>query len=187
MIFVSRHRHEAELAAVRSYNDVLRERCETAMRNEAAERGARQTITRQNAELEATNRRLEGRNLELGNRISKLTESDPEYAAQLERRIDRLRTVGNRILAAYGTEKKRADQTAALIDLDDRKAINEWEARVKKHDAWKPPASPEALEKRPVDGASGRPTHPAVELRRALERCRKLQALLDGRGKRVAS
>jgi glutathione S-transferase len=58
-----------------------------------------------------------------------------------------------------------------------------WEARVAAHLAWRPSADEE---KRPVDGGSWRPTHPATDLKRALERCRGLQALLDGRGERVA-
>lgn len=62
--------------------------------------------------------------------------------------------------------------------------IAAWEARVKAHDAWVRPAS---MDDRPYEGGSGRPTHPAMELRWALERCRKLQALLDGRGTGGAS
>jgi chromosome segregation ATPase len=58
-----------------------------------------------------------------------------------------------------------------------------WEARVAAHLAWRRPADDE---KRPVDGGSWRPTHPATDLKRALERCRALQAVLDGRGTRVA-
>ncbi|MDX2841456.1 hypothetical protein PV377_21190 [Streptomyces ipomoeae] len=66
---ITRRRHNAELAAIRSYCDALRERCETAEKNEATERVARQTITRQHAELDAANRRLEGRVAELTKRI----------------------------------------------------------------------------------------------------------------------
>lgn len=182
MWFVTRRHHEAELAAVRSYNDALRERCETAEKNEATERRARQTITRQHADLDAANRRLAGRNLELGRRLSQCAEADPEYAARLEQRVARLRRVGARILAAYAAEKHRADE--ASLPHASRAEIEAWERRAKAHDAWVPPAD---LEKRPVDGASARPLHPATELRRAQERCRALQALLDGRGKRVAS
>lgn len=182
--FITRARHEAELAALRSQYEALRERCETAEKNAATERNARRTITRQHAELDAANRRLTDRNLELGRRISQLTEADPDYAAKLERRVARLRTVGARLLASYKTEQRRADRYASHLDDGDLRAIKAWEARVKARDAWVPPTDPD---KQPVEGGTGRPTHPAVELRQAQERCRRLQALLDGRGKRVAS
>lgn len=50
----------------------------------------RQQIGGQLAEADATNRRVHDRNLELGRRISQLTESDPEYTAQLERQVAEL-------------------------------------------------------------------------------------------------
>jgi hypothetical protein len=143
----------------------------------------RRRLARWLADATTANRRLHDRNLELGRRLSTMGESDPEYAARLEQRVARLRQVGARILAAYTAEKCRADRLASHLDSGDLKAIKEWEARVKKHDAW----TPGDPEKRPVDGASGRPLHPAVELRRTQERCRQLQQLLDGRGKQVAS
>lgn len=86
-----------------------REKADTAHFN-------RQQVLVQNASLDAANRRLEGRALELGRRLSALAESDPEYAVQLERRIARLRTVGRRILAAYGGEVKRATRLQAQLD-----------------------------------------------------------------------
>lgn len=102
-------RLRAELDAIRSYNDALRERCEAAEKNEATERMARRTITRQHAELDAANRRLEGRVLELGNRISALTEADPAYAAELERQLADARE-------ALAEEAKRADRLQARLD-----------------------------------------------------------------------
>lgn len=189
MIFVTRRRHQAELAALRSQYDALRERCKIAEKNEATERAERRTITRQHAELDAANRRLANRNLELGRRISLLSESDPEYAGRLEQRVTRLRQVAARILAAYTAEKRRADRYVSYLDSGDLKAIKQWETRVQAHDAWVPPVSQDAIEGRPTDGGSGRPTHPAVELRRTQQRCRELEARLtvaEGR-KRVAS
>ncbi|GAA3957143.1 hypothetical protein GCM10022384_07760 [Streptomyces marokkonensis] len=109
MWFVTRRRHEAELAAVRNYNDALRERCETAEENERAERVARRTITRQHAELDAANRRLAGRVEELGKRNSALTESDPDYLAELEKQLAAVREQ----LAA---ERKRADHLQGRLD-----------------------------------------------------------------------
>lgn len=114
--FVTRRCHEAELAAVRSYCDALRERCAKAEQRAATETVARRTITRQHADLDATNRRLEGRNLELGRRISQLAEADPEYTAALDRRVTRLRTVGARLLAAYAAELRRANRLQRQLD-----------------------------------------------------------------------
>lgn len=136
------------------------------------------------ADAETANRRLHDRNLELGRRLSTMAEADPEYTAKLEQRIIRLRHVGVSILAAYTAEKCRADRLTSHLDSGDLKAIKAWDARVKAHDEWVRPTNPDD---RPYEGGSGRPTHPAVELRQAQERCRKLQALLDGRGKQVAS
>ena len=77
--------------------------------------------------------------------------------------------------ADYETEKKRADRLESGLPTASREDVEAWEKRVKSHDAWTPPAD---LEKRPVDGGSGRPTHPATELLRAQDRCRELEARL---------
>lgn len=177
--FVSR----ASYDAVRAENVRLRARAEAAEQEAATERNARRTITRQHAELDAANRRLADRNIELGRRISRLGESDPEYAARLEKRVARLRTVGARLLAAYTAEKRRADRLASHLDDGDLKAIKTWEARVTAHDSW----TPGHPDKKPMEGGTGRPTHPAIELRQAQEQCRLLQAQIDAYGKRVAS
>jgi hypothetical protein len=102
---------------------------------------------------------------------------------QLIDQVVRLNKAAHAWKADYEAEKKRADRLTSHLDSGDLKAIKEWETRVKKHDAW----TPGDPEKRPVDGASGRPLHPAVEFRRTQERCRQLQQLLDGRGKQAAS
>lgn len=117
--FVSRSVHEAVCAD----RERIRDERDQFAKDRDTQRYAAETVARQFAETDAANRRLAGRNLELGNRISKLTEADPEYTAQLERRVARLRTVGKRILAAYSTELKRADRLQARLDdacgLDD--------------------------------------------------------------------
>jgi hypothetical protein len=61
-------------------------------------------------------KRLYDRNLELGRRISRLTEADPEYAARLEQRIERLQRVGARLLAAASEERRRADRVQKRLD-----------------------------------------------------------------------
>ncbi|MDX3068439.1 hypothetical protein PV518_40870 [Streptomyces sp. ND04-05B] len=82
----------------------------------------------------------------------------------------------------------KAEAEAARRQLAEARALPEassdeiaaWELRVKAHDTWVRPDNPDD---RPYEGGSGRPTHPATDLVRALDRCRKLQALLDGRGR----
>jgi hypothetical protein len=75
-------------------------------------------------------------------------------------------------LAAFKAQQERDEATEADANSA---AIAAWERRVKAHDQWEAPAD---AEDRPVDGGSGRPTHPAVDLRRALERCLALEARL---------
>lgn len=179
-------RLRAEVAAFKAETDRQRRRAEAAVSRAITAEFNRGQMLQQLADADADNRRLAGRDLELGRRISQLAEADPEYAASLERRVARLRAVGARILAAYTVEKQRADRLSSYLDDGDLKAIKTWEKRVETHDAWTPNAD---LEKRPVDGAGARPMHPAIELRRALERCRALEARLaraEDR-KRVAS
>lgn len=86
-------RHRAELAALRSQYEALRERCEIAERNEATERNARRTITRQHAELDAANHRLEGRIAELTKRVEERPSFEDSAALKnqirhLQRRLD---------------------------------------------------------------------------------------------------
>lgn len=110
--FVSRSRHDA----LQAENNRLRQRAETAEQRAATAEFNRGQIIRQNAEQDAANRRLEGRVLELGRRLSRLAESDPEYAARLERRVARLRQVAARLLAGLATETRRADLLQARLD-----------------------------------------------------------------------
>jgi hypothetical protein len=57
-----------------------------------------------------------GRNLELGRRISQLTEADPEYAARLERRVSRLLAVAGRLFLTRRAEQQRADHLQQRLD-----------------------------------------------------------------------
>lgn len=109
-------RLRAELDAAKAETDRQRRRAETAEGDlKTAVYNRKQTL-RQNAQMDAANRRLAGRNLELGNRISKLTEADPEYTAQLERRVARLLKVAARLYAGGHAEKLRADRLQARLD-----------------------------------------------------------------------
>ncbi|MFJ8538114.1 hypothetical protein [Streptomyces sp. NPDC093591] len=109
-------RLRAEVAAAKAETDRQRERAEKAVKAEATAKFNRQQALDQLAAADAANRRLHGRNLELGQRISKLTEADPEYAAQLERRVARLRRIVSQLLADRRTETKRADGLQRRLD-----------------------------------------------------------------------
>lgn len=158
----------------------------------------------------AANKRLDGRNKELRRRLDTahdgqlvdLEAHDAHRKAladtlgdqkrhlnwdELIAEVARLNKAAHAWMADYEAEKQRADRFASYLDDGDRKAIKQWEQRVKAHDAWTRPADPEA---RPVDGASGRPTHPATELRRALDRCLALEARLavaEGRNRKAVA
>lgn len=138
MWFVTRRRHNAELAAVKAEADRLRDERDATVSKLATAVYNREQVLRQNAEQDATNRRSHGRILELSRRLSAVREADPEYAASLERRVARLRLVGVRILAAYAAEKKRADRLQTRLDDAcglDHPAVVEgaaWQAR--RHD-----------------------------------------------------
>lgn len=80
---MTRRRHNAELAAVKAEADRLRTERDSALAERGAFKASALTAARQFATADATNRRLAGRNLELGRRISRLADADPEYAAVL--------------------------------------------------------------------------------------------------------
>ncbi len=96
----------------------------------------------------------------------------------LEQRLARALRACARYRTSLTEQTRRADLLTENLDPEAREAVQRWEARVQAHDAWKPPARPDAHLSRPVDGAPDRPLHPAIELRRALERCQQLEARL---------
>ena len=86
--FVSRRRYTRDLAVIED---------------------KRRRLARWLAEQQAANRRLDGRNLELGRRVSQLAESDPGYAADLERQLAEARK-------ELDAEKTRADHLQKRLD-----------------------------------------------------------------------
>jgi hypothetical protein len=101
--FVSRRRAEAELDAVKADRERIRsERTQFAEDRDVAIRN-REQILLQLMEADATNRRLNGRVLELGRRITALSEADPEHLAAMERELSAAR-------AEAAAEKRRADR-----------------------------------------------------------------------------
>jgi hypothetical protein len=132
-------RLRAELADARAETNRQRERAETAEGARATAEYNREQVLRQLAEAGAANRRLYDRNLELGRRLA--SASDPQYAARLERRVDRLRKATSRILAAYHGEQRRADHLQRRLDQAlglDAPAIEQGGARAR-HDRLNAP------------------------------------------------
>jgi uncharacterized protein YhaN len=102
-------RLRAELAAARAETDQQRRRAEAAEGRAATAEFNREQVLHQLAEADAANRRLHGRNLELGERLSALAESDPDHLAALEQQLANVR----RELAA---EKKRVERLQRRYD-----------------------------------------------------------------------
>lgn len=109
-------RLRAELAAAKDEANRQRERAEKAEADKATAEFNRGQALHQLAAADSANRRLHGRNLELGNRISALAEADPEYTARLERRVARLRKVVARVYAAGHAQLLRADHLQRRLD-----------------------------------------------------------------------
>ncbi|MFF0512472.1 hypothetical protein [Streptomyces sp. NPDC004250] len=106
---ITRRRYLRDLAAERAETRRVKQVKDDFWQQRDEAMAAARTAARQFAEADATNRRLAGRNEELGKRVSALTESDPEYLADLEQQLATAREE----LAA---EKKRADQLQARLD-----------------------------------------------------------------------
>jgi hypothetical protein len=116
VILVSRARYERDMSDLRAEAERLRGERDKALAAEATAVYNREQILHQLASADAANRRLYGRNVELGDRITALAKAHPEYTAQLDRRVARLKTVGTRLLAAYGREQRRANHLQQRLD-----------------------------------------------------------------------
>ncbi|MDL5205081.1 hypothetical protein [Streptomyces sp. ALI-76-A] len=125
-------RLRAELDAARAETNRQRERAETAEKHAATAVFNRKQVLRQLAHADADNRRLNGRLLELGRRLTSLTEADPEYAARLERRVARLLAVAGRLYLGREAEQQRAEHLQQR--LDDACGLND--ARVEHGRHW---------------------------------------------------
>lgn len=111
-----------------------RRRAETAEKSARTAEYNREQILRQLALADVANRRLHDRNVELGRRLSALAESDPDYAALLERRVDRLRLAGRRVLVAWARERLRAERLQERLD----DAVGLGPRGIKDSGAWQP-------------------------------------------------
>ncbi|MDX3575927.1 hypothetical protein [Streptomyces sp. FL07-04A] len=115
--FVSRRRYDDDLAAARAEAARLREQRDTARNDEETARFNRERILHQLAAADAANRRLSGRNLELGARLAQYAEADPEYAASLEARLKRALRAAVRYRSDLREEKRRADTAQNSLDV----------------------------------------------------------------------
>ena len=133
---VSRRRYNADLNAAKAEIQRLRTERDYAVAEAEDFRASAIAAARQFSGADAANRRLHGRLVELGRRLSACAEADPEYAASLERRVDRLKRVGVRILAAYKAEKRRADRLQRRLD----DAVGLTPGRIEDSRRWPPGA-----------------------------------------------
>lgn len=115
--FVSRRRYDNDLAAALAEAGRLRKQRDTAVRDEETARFNRERILHQLADADAANRRLSGRNLELGARLAQYAEADPEYAASLEARLKRALRAAVRYRSDLREEKRRADTAQNSLDV----------------------------------------------------------------------
>ncbi|MYR46758.1 hypothetical protein [Streptomyces sp. SID5910] len=113
---ITRRRFERETAGLRAKITVAIEQRDNARAERDAFRAVARASARQFAEADAANRRLVGRVEELGKRNSALTESDPEYAADLERRLDRALRACARWMNATWAATRRADRLQNRLD-----------------------------------------------------------------------
>lgn len=101
--FISRRRHDEELAAARAETDRQRARAVKAEARATTEIEARCSITRQHAELDAANRRLAGRNKALGDRLAEAQVANGFNPAAAKRTAERIAALQK--AAAAGREE----------------------------------------------------------------------------------
>ncbi|MEU7416757.1 hypothetical protein [Streptomyces antibioticus] len=176
--FVSRRRHDALIKSLRADNARLRDQRDRARQDKETAEFTRGRILRQLADADSANKRLHDRTLELGRRISRLTESDPDHLAGLEDRVARLQKGVARYLPALWQARAEVRE---LTDLAVKAArqLDRMEERVRAaREEGRRAAltvSADEREKAPLDGAPlVRREGPSARLRRAEERCRLL-------------
>jgi len=106
---VTRRRHEQELDAAKAETARQRRAAEAATSRAITAEFNRDQILRQLAEADATNRRIDGRNKALNERITALTESNPECLADLEKQLAAARE-------ELTAEKQRGDRLQERLD-----------------------------------------------------------------------
>lgn len=110
--FVSRRAYEAVCAD----RERIRGERNQFEKDRNAARSSMRTAARKFADADAVNRRLMGRNLELGRRLSQLGEADPVHLASLEARLDRALAACARYLDALWTKQRLTGALQARLD-----------------------------------------------------------------------
>lgn len=111
--FISRRRHDEELAAARAETNRQRARAVKAEARTATEIEARRSITRQHAELDAANTRLTGRNKALGDRLAEAQVANGFNPAAAKRTAERI--------AALQKAAAKAREEAAIARAEMRR------------------------------------------------------------------
>lgn len=124
--FTTTRRLREELADARTEANRQRERAEKAEARAKTEIEARRSITRQNAELDAANTRLTGRNKALGQRLAEVQVANGFNPAEARRTAERIATL--RKAAAAGREE------ATLARAEARRERRRREELQKKYD-----------------------------------------------------
>lgn len=162
-LFGRRERREiaelkARLERLRAERDTARQERDTATYN-------RSQVLRQLAETDAANRRLNGHNRALLERLKQREDyAEAEYAVQLERRLERLTRGTARWMAALWAERTESARLARQLDRADRRVRDlTYEIR---------------SAGRHVDGGSVRPLTPSQELQQARAHARALEERL---------
>lgn len=155
-------RLRAELAAAKAETDRQRVRAETAEGHAATAVHNRKQILVQNAEQDATNRRLAGRVRELTRRLEDTTEG--VYVAQLENRIRALAKGTGRWMLAVWSRDRRINLLQQQLDTT-RTTLVASQARVAELHEQLTKAEAQ-IDPRPIHGGARYP-QPSNELRAA--------------------
>lgn len=115
-MIVTRARYERDTAALRADVDRLRGERDAAVAERETAVFNRKQILDQLAAADGANRRLYGRNVELGDRINALAQGAPQHTAKLHARVNRLLKAIERLGAIAVAERRRADRLQQRLD-----------------------------------------------------------------------
>jgi hypothetical protein len=167
-------RLRAELAAAKAETDRQRLRAETAEGHAATAVHNRKQILVQNAEQDATNRRLAGRNQELTRRLEDATEG--VYVAQMENRTRALAKGTARWMHAVWSRDRRIDTLQQQLTVT-RTNLVASQARVAEL-LVKLTKAEAQIDPRPIHGGARYP-QPSNELRAARDHAKALDRRLS--------
>jgi hypothetical protein len=118
--FVTRRRYEADLAAAKADANRQRTRAKNAEKREETAAFNRQQVLTQNAELDAANKRLEGRNRALAERLEAAQVGSGFDAAAARRTANRIA----RLQRAVARARKERAQTPSPAEAELRSQLH---------------------------------------------------------------